>query len=168
MSAAAAVQRTVRPVTRRAARPIRIRKPLRINQETKLPIPHVNVIVRDTQPCRVADHYYNTLRDDLMYMTYVHEPNPRKPPRIIRPLYDPEDPYVKNRFNPVAGGARWAREIPPVTTSENVVKLECIQLHSMQKSAVQNRSSLLGALMALRVITGESVGAGGKIGRAHV
>ena len=84
MSAAAAVQRTVRPVTRRAARPIRIRKPLRINQETKLPIPHVNVIVRDTQPCRVADHYYDTLRDDLMYMTYVHESKARPPPRERR------------------------------------------------------------------------------------
>jgi len=162
MSAAAAVQRTAAQVTRRAARPLRIRKPLRRNEKTGLPIPHVNVILRDTQPSRVADHYYNTLQDDLMYMTYVHEPNARKPPRIIRPLYDPEDPYSKNRFNPIAGGSRWAREVPPPTTSENVVKLERIQLHSMQKSAITNRSNLLGAIMAFRAITGESSGAGGR------
>ena len=162
MSAAAVVQRTTSQVTRRAARPIRIRKPLRVNEKTGLPIPHVNVILRDTQSCRGADHYYNTLRDDLMYMTYVHEPNPRKPPRVIRPLYDPEDPYSKNRFNPIAGGARWTRAIPPVTTSENVVKLERIQIHSMQKSAITNRSNLLGAIMAFRAITGESTEAGGR------
>ena len=54
----------------------------------RLPIPHVNIIVRDTHVSRISDHYYNTVRDDLMYMTYVHDPRPPKPPRVIRPLYD--------------------------------------------------------------------------------
>lgn len=161
MSAAAAVQRTAGQATRRAARPIRIRKPLRRNEKTGLPIPHVNISLRETQLSRIADHYYNTLRDDLMYMTYLHEPN-RKPPRIIRPLYDTTDPYTKNRFNPIAGGARWQRAIPPVTASDNVVKLESIQLHSMQKSAIANRNNLLGAIMAFRAISGESVKQGGR------
>lgn len=162
MSAAAAVQRTAGRVPRYAPLPIRIQKPLKRNEETGLPIPHVNVILRDTAPSRAADHYYHTLRDDLMYMNYVHEPNARKPPRVIRPLYDPEDPYTKNRFNPPAGGSRWSREVPPPTTSENVVKLERIQLHSMQKSAISSRSNLLGAIMAFRAISGESYKAGGR------
>ncbi|KAI0785143.1 ribosomal protein L5 domain-containing protein [Abortiporus biennis] len=142
----------------------RVRKPLKHLRRDKngVPIPHVNIIVRDTQPCRLSDHYYNTVRDDIMYMTYVHEPNPRKPPRQYRALYDAEDPYAKHRYNPPAGGSHWTRTLPPVTTAENVVQLEKIQLHTFVKQSLANRSNLLPAIMAFRAISGESEHQGGR------
>ncbi|THH10476.1 hypothetical protein EW145_g1306 [Phellinidium pouzarii] len=129
--------------------------------ERGLPIPHVNILVRDTHVCRLQDHYYNTLRDDLMYMTYVHEPKGRPPPRHIRLTYDPEDPYSKYRSNPVVGGSQIGKKAAPITTSENVVRLEKISLHTMQKSALTNRSNLLGTIMAFRAISGETEHGGG-------
>src|SRR5215471_3355691 len=94
-------------------------KPLQ-RDRTGLPIPPVRIFIRDTHPCRLADHYYQTVQDDLMYLTYKHEHGPRPPPRVIRPTYDPENPYTKNRFNPPIGGFQlWRKEAPP-TTSENV------------------------------------------------
>ncbi|EMD39666.1 hypothetical protein CERSUDRAFT_111977 [Gelatoporia subvermispora B] len=159
MSASAAVTATrhLRP-TKAAPR---ILRPLPLS-EKRLPVPHVNVILRDTHSCRLADHYYHTVRDDLMYMTYNHEPFPRKPARKIRPLYDPEDPYTKHRHNPPVGGPTWFKQPAPPTTPENLVTLERIQVHSMIKEAISSKSQLLGPIMAFRAITGESTGAGGR------
>ena len=139
----------------------KLTKPLP-RDENRLPIPHVNIIVRDTHMSRVQDHYFTTLRDDLMYMTYVHDPRPPKPPRVIRPLYDPSDPYTKHRYNPPAGGPRWMKEsIPPVTV-DSVVKLERIQLHTVVRQAIQSKSHLLGAIAAFRAISGDSYRSGGQ------
>lgn len=126
-----------------------------------LPIPHVNILVRDTRPSRLQDHYHTTLRDDLMYMTYIHESKERPQPRQPRPLYDPEDPYTKHRKNPPVGGSQIGRKPAPVTTADNVVKLEKICLHSMQKTAILNRSNLLGTIMAFRTLSGETELGGG-------
>ena len=126
-----------------------------------LPIPHVNIIVRDTHPCRLQEHYDNTLRDDLMYMTYVHESRERPPTRQARPLYNPEDPYTKHRQNPPVGGSQIGRKPSPVSTWGNVVQLEKICLHSMQKTAILNRSNLLGTIMAFRALSGETEQGGG-------
>ena len=141
--------------------PAKVLKPLR-RDENRLPIPHVNIIVRDTHASRAGDHYYNTLRDDLMYMTYTHDHRPPRPPRVIRPLYDPEDPYTKHRYNPPAGGPRWMKAAIPPVTVDNVVKLERIQLHTMVKQAIQSKSQLLGAIAAFRAISGDSYRAGGQ------
>ncbi|EKM49724.1 uncharacterized protein PHACADRAFT_265375 [Phanerochaete carnosa HHB-10118-sp] len=128
-----------------------------------LPVPHVHVIVRDTHQSRVADHYNSTLRDDLMYMNYTHKPADSKPPRNIRLSYDLEDPYVKHRYNPPIGGSfAWTRQALPPVTYENVVELECIQLHTMVKDALQSKSHLLGAIMAFRAISGLSTEQGGQ------
>ncbi|PCH40430.1 mitochondrial 50S ribosomal protein L5 [Wolfiporia cocos MD-104 SS10] len=165
MSAAAA--RVSRHVTQPAVRSIRptrpppkIRKPLK-RDERGLPIPHVNIIVRDTHASRVADHYYDTVRDDVMYMTYKHDPNP-KPLRHVRPRYDPNDPYVKHRDNPPVGGDQYFKRPPPPITADNVIRLERIQLHMMHKDALTSRINLLGPIMAFRAISGESEGQGGQ------
>ncbi|KAH8114563.1 mitochondrial 50S ribosomal protein L5 [Phellopilus nigrolimitatus] len=129
--------------------------------ERGLPIPHVNVLVRDTHVCRLQDHYNTSLRDDLMYMTYVHESKARPPPRQIRLTYDPEDPYSKYRNNPVVGGSQIGKKPAPISTCENVVKLEKICLHTMEKNALSNRSNLLGLLMAFRALSGETKHGGG-------
>lgn len=129
--------------------------------EQGLPIPGVNILVRDTHLSRLGEHYQNTLRDDLMYMTYVHESKARPPPREPRHMFDPEDPYSKHRKNPYVGGSQLHKKPPPVSTPENVVKLEKICLHSMQKNALVNRSNLLGTIAAFRAISGETEHGGG-------
>ncbi|KAJ3486984.1 hypothetical protein NLI96_g3856 [Meripilus lineatus] len=138
-----------------------IRKPLK-RGPNGLPIPHVKVIVRDTQPCRVEDHYYHTVRDDLMYMSYIHETGTRKPPRQVRLAFDPEDPYTKHRHNAPVGAPQWTRSLPPPSSPDNVIQLEKIQLHTMVKEAISSRSNLLGAIMAFRAISGESQHSGGR------
>ncbi|CAL1713537.1 unnamed protein product [Somion occarium] len=160
MSAAAATAtRAVAQTTR--GRIKLIKKPLR-RDRYGLPIPHVDIIVRDTHLSRLQDHYHNTLRDDLMYMTYKHEPASRKPQKQAKLRFDPEDPYTKHRFNPPKGGNTWFKQLPPPTTSENVVQLERIQLHTMLESAVASRANLLTAIMAFRTLSGESREAGGR------
>jgi len=162
MSAAATVTKSVGRTTIRATRrPPAIRKPLP-RDDRGLPIPHVNLLVRDTHWSRTADHYFTTLQDDLMYMTYIHESGPRPPPRTIRLAYDPEDPYTKNRKNPAVGGSQVGKKPAPPSTTENVVRLEKIQIHTMVKEAVSSRSNLLGAIAAVRAISGENAHAGGR------
>ncbi|KAH9922947.1 mitochondrial 50S ribosomal protein L5 [Fomitopsis serialis] len=165
MSAAVAkVPRHVASPAAQSIRPTRaaphIRKPLK-RDERGLPVPHVNIVVRDTHASRLADHYYNTLRDDLMYMTYTHEPD-RKPHRAVRPRFDPNDPYAKHRHNPPVGGNRAFATPPPPVTAENVIQLERIQLHTMVKEAFGSRTNLLPAIMAFRAISGESEHSGGQ------
>jgi len=114
-------------------------------------------------PARLADHYYNTIQDDVMYMTYHHEFEPRAPPRPPNLKYDPADPYMKHRHNVIRGGLRIGNKPAPVSTAENVIKLEKIALHCMVKEAITNRSSLVPAIMAFRVLSGETYqGGGGK------
>lgn len=170
MSAAEAAVKTARAAQRNRwrlilagrAKALTPRKPLK-RDEYGLPVPHVNVIVKDTYSSRVTDHYFNTVRDDIMYMSYTHMPVDTKPPRKIRLTYDPEDPYVKHRYNPPIGGPMaWTRKPMLPVTFENVVTLERIQLHTMVKETLSSRSHLLGALMAFRAISGESQHSGGQ------
>ncbi|TDL22239.1 mitochondrial 50S ribosomal protein L5 [Rickenella mellea] len=149
------------------ARLLRVRRPPLPGKPLKydargVPIPSTKLMVRDTGPSTLADHYHYTLRDDLMYMTYVHEPSARKPPRDLRPTYDPADPYTKFRYNPPVGGSRIAKTPPPPSSSDNVVRLEKICLHSFQDAAISNKSALLGPLMAFRAISGLTEEGGGR------
>jgi large subunit ribosomal protein L5 len=157
--AAATATRTLRPVRK-------IRK--LVHDRRGLPIPHVDIVVRDTHLSRLGEHYHNTLADDLLYMTYKHESGPRPPPRSIRLMYDPEDPYVKPRHNPPVGGSQVGRKPAPPTTSENVVRLERIQLHTMAKDALVSKQNLLGPIMALRALSGETEHGGGRRGSTGV
>ncbi|THV02758.1 60s ribosomal protein l7 [Dendrothele bispora CBS 962.96] len=146
----------------RFGRPPAIRKPLPISPKTRLPQPPVKIVTREIAPCRLEDHYYSTLQDDLMYLTYTHELGPRPPPRQIRLTYDPNNPYSKYRYNPPVGGSQLGRKSPPPCTAENVVQLEKVQIHIMNKEAIANRSQLLGTIMALRSLTGETEKGGGQ------
>lgn len=158
----AAKTQRYRAIVSRRAKALTIRKPLK-RDENGLPIPHVNVIVRDTHQSRLAEHYYNTVRDDIMYMSYTHVPESDKPPRKIRLTYDPEDPYVKHRYNPPVGGQfAWTRRPMAPVTFENVIELERIQLHTQVKEALSSRQNLLGAIMAFRALSGESLNQGGQ------
>ncbi|KAG6335619.1 hypothetical protein ID866_3476 [Astraeus odoratus] len=166
MSAAAAAA-YVAPAVRAFRRPPRIRKPLQYDRNG-LPIPHVDIALRDIGPCRLRDHYYATLQDDLMYMTYVHESGPRPTPRQIRLRFDPSDPYSKNRRNLPVGGNQLGKKPAAVSSPDNVVQLDRIVLHTMQKDAVNNRSGLVGAIAAFRALSGETENGGGRSSRTGV
>ncbi|KAJ7205995.1 ribosomal protein L5 domain-containing protein [Mycena pura] len=154
-------QRIARSLTR-FGRPPPIRKPLRRNWRTRLPVPHVNIVGRAFAPCRLEDYYYATVQDNAMYMTYIHESAPRPPPRQIRLTYDPSNPYARFRHNPPIGGSQLGTKPPPADTPDNVVCLEKIVLHSFMKQAIASRSNLLGLVMAMRALTGETEKGGGK------
>ncbi|KZV70426.1 ribosomal protein L5 [Peniophora sp. CONT] len=136
--------------------------------EQGLPIPRCDIVLRDTHESRLGEHYYHTLQDDLMYMTYVHEAGPRPAPRQIRLLHDPENPYTKHRTNPVAGGSRLGRKPAAPTTDENVVQLDRIQIHTMVKDAMLSKANLLGPMMVLRALSGETQKGGGTYGAEGV
>jgi large subunit ribosomal protein L5 len=166
MSAAAAAVRAAAAPTR-GLRPIpKVRK--LVHDRRGLPIPHLDIVVRDTHLSRLGEHYHNTLVDDLLYLTYKHESGPRPPPRGIRLMYDPEDPYVKLRHNPPVGGSQVSRKLAPPTTPENVIRLERIQLHIMAKDALDSRQNLLGPIMAFRALSGETENGGGRRGSKGV
>jgi len=161
MSASALAVETVHRAVGSFRKPPRIRKPLKLDRY-RLPIPHVNIKVGESHPCRLGEHFHNTLRDDLMYMTYIHENGPRPPPRQIRLTYDPNDPYTKNRHNPPVGGSQLGKKPPPPSSPKNVIQLEKISLHSMSRDAISSRSNLLGVIAAFKALSGENPGAGGR------
>jgi large subunit ribosomal protein L5 len=146
----------------RFGRAPRIRKNLKFDRDHRLPIPHVKVTTREFAPSRLEEHYHTTLADDLMYMTYKHEPEgTRKAPRQIRLKFDPEDPYSRFRHNPPVGGSQLGKKPAPPSTPESTVRLEKIQIHTFIKDSLQNKGNLLGPLMMLRALTGETEKGGG-------
>ncbi|TFK24392.1 60s ribosomal protein l7 [Coprinopsis marcescibilis] len=148
---------------KRFGRAPRLGKHLRKSPTTKLPQPHVKLITREFAPCRLEDHYHNTLQDDLMYMTYKHEPEgTRKAPRQIRLKFDPENPYSKFRANPSVGGSQLGKKPAPPSTPDNVVRLEKIQIHTMVKESIASKANLLAPLMMVRALTGETERGGGQ------
>ncbi|KAF7304558.1 60S ribosomal protein L7 [Mycena chlorophos] len=136
----------------------------------RLPIPHVNILGRQFSPNRLEDYYYSAVQGNAMYMTYIHEAGPRPPPRHIRLTHDPENPYSKYRANPPVGGNQRGRLPPPADTPENVIRLDKIVVHSFLKQAVASRSNLLGLVMAMPQLTGETVKQAGrhKVGGVEV
>jgi len=105
-----------------------------------------------------------------MYLTYNHQFQGVKSAyekykeREIRPTYDPENPYSKNRANPPVGGPTHTgilrKPLPPSSPS-NIVRLESIQLHTFVKEALSSRQNLLPAIMALRALSGMTRQGGG-------
>ncbi|KAF9483439.1 ribosomal protein L5 [Pholiota conissans] len=139
----------------------KITRKLRRHPKTGLPTPHVKIVTREFAPSRLEEHYHTTLKDDLMYMTYKHEIGERPPPRQIRMTFDPEDPYSKYRHNAPVGGSQFHKKPAPSSSPDNVVRLEKIQLHTMVKEAVANKSQLLSAIMQMKALTGETFQGGG-------
>jgi len=122
----------------------------------------MKILIRETAQCRLREHFHTSVADDLMYMSYLHEPNERAPTRVTRGLYKTDDPYTKNRFNPLAGGDRFIRKKLPPSTPENLVQLDKIVLHTFQKEAIGNKQWLLGCIAAFRALSGESYRSGGR------
>jgi len=153
-----------RPVkfTVRFGKPPKPMRKLRRDDRTRLPTPPTKIVTQEFAPCRLSNYYHNTLQDDVMLMTYVHEHGPRPPPREIRLTHDPANPYTKFRANPPVGGSQIGRKPPPPSSPDNVVRLEKIQIHTMVKDAITNKGNLLGPLMALRALSGETNKGGGK------
>ncbi|KAJ7223902.1 60s ribosomal protein l7 [Mycena haematopus] len=160
-------QRVARSLTR-FGRPPPITKPLKRNWRTRLPIPHVEVVGREIAPCRLESHYYTSVQDNAMYMTYMHESGARPAARQIRLTYDPANPYARFRHNPPVGGSQLGKKAPPADSPQNVVRLEKVVLHSFQKQAIGSRASLLGLIMALRVLSGETERGAGRHGVSGV
>ncbi|KJA16937.1 hypothetical protein HYPSUDRAFT_192621 [Hypholoma sublateritium FD-334 SS-4] len=148
-------------LTRFQRAPKIVRK-LRRNPKTGLPTPHVKIVAREFAPCRLEDHYHTTLKDDLMYMTYKHQIGEAPEPRKIRLQFDPENPYTKFRHNPPVGGSQFHKKPSAPSTPDNTIRLEKIQLHTMVKEAVANKSQLLPAIMQMKALTGESFQGGGQ------
>ncbi|KIY69330.1 mitochondrial 50S ribosomal protein L5 [Cylindrobasidium torrendii FP15055 ss-10] len=137
-------------------------KPFAREKNSRLPIIPTRLKLHEFVPSRYENHYYDTVRDDVMYMNYIHERGPRPPPREIRLKWDPNDPYSKYRKNPSVGGdAQVLRRPPPPDTPENVTRLEKIQIHTMHKQAIGNKQELVGVIMALRALSGETERGGG-------
>ncbi|KAJ7243745.1 60s ribosomal protein l7 [Mycena rebaudengoi] len=147
-------QRVARSLTR-FGRPPPIKKPLPRNWRSRLPIPHVNIIGREFVPCRLENHYYTTLQDNAIVGPAHRHGN-------CAFTYDPSNPYARFRHNPPVGGSQLGKKPPPASTPDNVVRLEKIVLHSFMKQAISSRSNLLGLIMAMRAITGETEKALGK------
>jgi len=66
------VEMSMRSVVRFGRTP-KITRYLRKNRRTQLPQSHVDIVTLQFAPSRFEDHYYTTLQDNAMYMTYLHE-----------------------------------------------------------------------------------------------
>ena len=105
---------------------------------------------------RYRDHFEETLSPDLLYMTY----NPRLANRAARtvPEAKPLTPYEANL--PPKGSS--LRPRAKAITHATLPELESIRIHVMVKEAIGNKQQLLNGLMALRAISGEAPGGGGR------
>jgi large subunit ribosomal protein L5 len=107
---------------------------------------------------RLRDFYHNQLEDDLLYLTYDHpralDPDlPNYNPTALEK--DPTNPFKVNQ-RPKSPRGKRANSIPvrKNVDESNVVRIESITIHTMVSQAVKSKSQLLGAIHALRTITG--------------
>lgn len=115
-----------------------------------------------THSSRYQEHYHNALASDLMYMSYNHRVARTPPPPIPQP--QPMTPYEANRPSPMRNIKPRAKPITPDT----IPQLESIIIHTMSKEAISNKNNLLTTIMALRAMSGESAGGGGRTGSKGV
>ncbi|KAG5437173.1 hypothetical protein PCANB_001150 [Pneumocystis canis] len=107
-----------------------------------------------TFPCRLLDHYRNTLCQDILTLTYTHEMNEKPKKRNIIRYWDDSSPYHKNRPTRPPRGNKPVRPAREPRTHKNIPSLEAVIVHSMIKDAINNKTSLLSMVMALQCITG--------------
>ncbi|KAG8715872.1 hypothetical protein FRC11_013742 [Ceratobasidium sp. 423] len=131
-------------------------------------VPPVNIRVGETYIPRCQAHFENTLADDLLYLTYNHASTIHPPPPAVPPQWDMTNPYAKNRPPPSPRGNRPLQSSGLPTTAENLPRLERIVLHTMIKDAITNKSHLLGPMMALRAISGQTDRGGGQLAHQGV
>ncbi|KAG8770355.1 hypothetical protein FRC12_004316 [Ceratobasidium sp. 428] len=128
-------------------------------------VPPVDIVLGDTHIPRCQAHFENTLADDLLYLTYNHVSTTSPPTPNLPPQWDMTNPYTKNRPPPAPRGNRPLQATGLPTTPDNLPRLDRIILHTMIKDAITNKSHLLGPMMALRAISGQTEGGGGR--RTH-
>ena len=159
-----------RSVSRFKTRPlpkfIGIKQEPRWRRENLIPTPPCDIVLRDVQISRLSEHYYTTLKEDLMYLTYNHQFHTDPPPkeRNIRLRFDPENPYTKGRKNLPVGGTTHTgiiRKPPPPSTATNTISLQAIHLHIFVKSAIGNKSNITPQMMVLRMLSGANKEGGG-------
>ncbi|EUC63366.1 ribosomal protein L5 [Rhizoctonia solani AG-3 Rhs1AP] len=78
------------------------------------------------------------------------------------------NPYAKNRPPPSPRGNRPLQSSGQPTTVENLPRLERVVLHTMIKDAITNKTHLLGPMMALRAISGQTDRGGGQLAHQGV
>lgn len=127
--------------------------------------PPVEIRLGDTHIPRCQAHFENTLADDLLYLTFNHSSTVHPPIPAVPPQWDMTNPYAKNRPPPSPRGNRPLQAAGLPTTADNLPRLERIVLHTMIKDAITNKSQILGPMMALRAISGQTDYGGGQ--RAH-
>lgn len=125
-----------------------------------------DLVVGPHSAVRLKEFYHNSLADDLLYLTYDH-------PRAVDPDLpnynptaferEPENPFAINRRQPSPRGKR-ATVIPvrKNVNQHNVPRIENIVVSTFVKEAVKQKAQLLGALHALRNITGLVEGSRGE------
>ncbi|QRV77621.1 ribosomal L5P family C-terminus [Ceratobasidium sp. AG-Ba] len=131
-------------------------------------VPPVNIRLGDTHIPRCQAHFETTLADDLLYLTYNHASTTVPPKPNLPPQWDMSNPYAKNRPPPAPRGNRPLQATGPPTTPENLPRLERIIIHTMIKEAITNKTHLLGPMMALRAISGQTEAGGGQLGHDGV
>lgn len=124
------------------------------SEEWELPEIHLG----PDHPNRYRNHYEETLTSDLLYMTYDHRLARKKSTPTPPPA--PVDPYTANISPKQENKRPKARAITHATLPE----LESVIIHTMVKEAIGNKQHLLNAIMALRAISGEAPGGGGRPG----
>lgn len=121
-----------------------------------------------THPSRYGEHYNQTLASDLMYMTYNHRSTAAYDAAAERAAAQADDApplltgYEANRPAANPRGGRPQRTLNRGISADLVPQLESITLHTMVKEAIGTKQALLNAIMALRAVSGESQGGGGR------
>ncbi|RKP39959.1 ribosomal protein L5 domain-containing protein [Dimargaris cristalligena] len=119
------------------------------------------------QPSRLRDYYLNSLRDDIMTLSYDHydisDPATTTSPELAVTEEDHGDlaadtSSVEEATTPPQrrriGRGRPKRPPVPPSTPDLVYGLNSLTVHIRMREAIENKYNLLSALMALQCITG--------------
>ncbi|KAF9434170.1 hypothetical protein BGZ76_008451 [Entomortierella beljakovae] len=90
---------------------------------------------------RLREHYYDTVQDDLMVLTYSHAFKPKA--KI------PEGVRIELKGN------KHIKPAQKAPSSRNIPELVKIDVHCMMKEALVSKYNLLSGFMAIQAITGE-------------
>jgi len=114
-----------------------------------LKYPQTLVRAGATYQPRLSLHYQSVLVHDLLYMHYRHFP---RTSLSLCHSSDSADSYQAKRRRPPH----------PLSTAENVAKLDRVILHTMAKEAISEPRGLWPVAMQLKAISGELYRAGGR------
>lgn len=105
---------------------------------------------------RYDDYYSDVIAQDLLVMTYNQLGADQIRSTKVNALrqWDDSSPYHKGRPQRPLRGGKVLKPLPEPRTFRNVPKISCVYVHTMVKEALEDRSKLLSAFMALQTITG--------------